>query len=165
MPYASHHAQASAIVAEARSWIGTPFHHQGRLKRHAQCKGGVDCLGLLVGVVQALQLPTHLSDRNHRAYDIPHYGHRPDGSVLHQALLQHLDAVPLAEMQAGDVLLCRFDHNPQHLGIVGDYENQQHSLIHAYAPVRKVVEHYLDALWRKRVVGVFRFPAGDDKLF
>jgi cell wall-associated NlpC family hydrolase len=28
----------AAVVAEARSWLGTPFHHQGRVKA-----AGVDC--------------------------------------------------------------------------------------------------------------------------
>ena len=35
-----------AIVTCARSWIGTRFHHQGRLKKTQSHKGGVDCLGL-----------------------------------------------------------------------------------------------------------------------
>jgi len=28
------------IVVEARSWIGTRFHHQGRVKKSANDKGG-----------------------------------------------------------------------------------------------------------------------------
>jgi cell wall-associated NlpC family hydrolase len=35
----------AAIVAEARSWIGTPYRHQASLKGV-----GTDCLGLLRGV-------------------------------------------------------------------------------------------------------------------
>jgi cell wall-associated NlpC family hydrolase len=35
----------SAIVAEARTWIGTPYRHQASLKGV-----GCDCLGLVRGV-------------------------------------------------------------------------------------------------------------------
>jgi hypothetical protein len=41
-----------AIVAEARSWIGTPYHHQASVK-HVGC----DCLGLVRGVWRALLGP------------------------------------------------------------------------------------------------------------
>ena len=42
-------AERAAVVAEARSWLRTPYHHMGRVKctRDAQGtitdKGGVDC--------------------------------------------------------------------------------------------------------------------------
>ena len=38
-------AQRAAVVAEARSWLGTPYHHQGAL-----AGAGCDCLGLVRGV-------------------------------------------------------------------------------------------------------------------
>lgn len=37
------------IVQEAQSWIGTPFQHQGRTKGP---HGGVDCVGLIIGVAK-----------------------------------------------------------------------------------------------------------------
>ncbi len=37
----------SDVVRTARTWLGTPYHHQGRLKGV-----GVDCAGLLIGVAQ-----------------------------------------------------------------------------------------------------------------
>jgi cell wall-associated NlpC family hydrolase len=39
------------IVAAARSWLGTPWRHQGRLKGIA-----VDCGGLIIGVGRELRL-------------------------------------------------------------------------------------------------------------
>ena len=41
--------QRQAVLAEAESWIGTPFHHQGRVKGP---QGGVDCAMLLLEVFQ-----------------------------------------------------------------------------------------------------------------
>ncbi|MGD0826569.1 MAG: hypothetical protein ABSA09_00575 [Desulfobaccales bacterium] len=43
-------AQRQAVLAEAESWIGTPFHHQGRVKGS---QGGVDCAMLLLEVFLA----------------------------------------------------------------------------------------------------------------
>ena len=40
---------SAKIVAQARSWLGTPYHHQARLKGV-----GCDCLGLLRGLWRAL---------------------------------------------------------------------------------------------------------------
>ena len=34
------------VVAAAREWLGTPFHHQARLRGV-----GVDCVGLVIGVI------------------------------------------------------------------------------------------------------------------
>ncbi|MFZ0051758.1 MAG: hypothetical protein WAK96_08260 [Desulfobaccales bacterium] len=40
-------AQRQAVLAVAESWIGTPYHHQGRVKGR---QGGVDCAMLLLEV-------------------------------------------------------------------------------------------------------------------
>lgn len=42
-------AAAAAVVAEALSWVGTPYRHQAALKGL-----GCDCLGLVRGVWRAL---------------------------------------------------------------------------------------------------------------
>ncbi len=43
---------------------------------------------------------------------------------------------------------------------MGDYHAGGLSMIHAYAPSRKVVENRLDVVWSQRLVGAFRFRAG-----
>jgi len=42
-----------SIIAEARSWIGTPYHHQAALKGV-----GYDCLGFVRGVWRAISVST-----------------------------------------------------------------------------------------------------------
>jgi hypothetical protein len=44
------------------------------------------------------------------------------------------------------------------LGFIGDYEFGGLSMIHAYAWSRKVVEHRLDDVWRRRIVALFELP-------
>lgn len=140
----------TAIVEQARTWIGTRFHHQARLK-----KVGCDCLGLVVGVVDELDL----KDKNGvklATYDEVSYSKEPDGEYLMQKLLGVLDEIPLEEMRAGDLALFKVKENPQHLAILTDYEGGI-GMIHSFAPARRVVEHRLDDDWRARIVKVFRW--------
>ena len=142
--------QANNIVAQARSWIGTPFHHQARLK-----KIGCDCLGLIVGVVDELEL----KDKNGvklAAYDEVTYSKEPDGEYLIQKLVDVLAEIAPEEMRAGDLALFKVRENPQHLAILTDYEGGL-GMIHSFAPARRVVEHRLDDDWRARLVKVFRW--------
>jgi cell wall-associated NlpC family hydrolase len=134
-----------AIVREARSWIGTPFHHQGRVK-----DVGVDCAGLIIGVAHALGL----SD-----FDYTTYGRAPTGDDLMGSLLRaHCE--PTADAKPGDVLLMRFDLEPQHVGFLseGDLGAGEARIVHTYMQARKVVEHYIDEVWFARVLGAYRLP-------
>jgi NlpC/P60 family putative phage cell wall peptidase len=140
------------VVAEARGWVGTRFCHQGRKKQ-----GGVDCLGLLMGVAEALDL----RDANGvplTAYDRRDYSVNPHGHALLEALSAALMRVPVSEAQAGDIALFSYDKNPQHLAVLSDYAGGGLGMIHAYAPAHAVVEHVLDASWKARMVAVFRIP-------
>lgn len=138
------------IVAHARGWLGTPFHHQARLRGV-----GCDCLGLIVGVVNELELKdaqgTPLA-----AYDEVTYSREPDGAYLIEKLVGLLDEVPVVDMQAGDLALFRVRENPQHLAILTDYEGTI-GMIHCFAQARRVVEHRLDDDWKSRLLKVFRW--------
>jgi NlpC/P60 family putative phage cell wall peptidase len=138
------------IVAQARSWIGTPFHHQARLKGI-----GCDCLGLCVGVALELEL-RDASGRLLAAYDEIDYSRAPDGEYFTAKLDALFPAVPLEEKRAGDLALFHFDGNPQHLAILSDYEGDM-GMIHCYAQARRVVEHRLDEEWQSRMVKVYRW--------
>ena len=143
------------IVACARGWLGTRFHHQGRLKKTDNHKGGVDCLGLLVGIARELQL-THASGQPLFMFDETDYSHSPDAIKLKDRLAQILCAVPVQSIEPGDILLLRIDGNPQHLAIASDRQEGL-GLIHSYAPARAVVEHDLDEWWHKRIESAFRY--------
>lgn len=140
------------LVACARSWLGTRFHHQGRLKKTARHSGGVDCLGLLVGVAAELGLRGKQGQLFSDA-DVVSYGHLPDVAKLRQTLAGLMDEV--AYIGLGDVLLMEIDGRAQHLGLSSEVEGMP-AIIHAYAPAKAVVEHVLDAWWRQRVVAIFR---------
>lgn len=141
---------AQNIIDQARTWMGTPFHHQARLKGK-----GCDCLGLIVGVVDELGL----KDKNGvalAAYDEVTYSREPDGKYLTEKLTGLLDEVPISEARAGDMALFKVRENPQHLAILTDYEGTL-GMIHCFAQARRVVEHRLDDDWQARMIKVFRW--------
>ena len=149
-------AQGEAIVRSARSYIGTRFCHQGRRKASQYDRGGVDCLGLLVGVARECAL---MKDGMPLcAFDECDYGHIPDAKRLYKALNVHLLKVEKTQVKPADVLLIEMDSSPQHVGIVADGKYGL-NVIHAYAPARGVVEHRLDDEWWQKVKAVFRFAA------
>lgn len=130
---------ADDLIAAARACLGTPFHHQGR-----QPGVGLDCGGLMVVALRAIGLDP---------VDLPAYGRRPRDGMMERML----DAQPLMSrvsidlLQPGDILLMRFDAEPQHLALLaGD------TVIHAYEAVGQVVEHRLDSRWRRRIVRAYR---------
>lgn len=142
MPHISHlesNVNRSAVVAEALTWLGTPYHHQGRLKGV-----GVDCIGLVIGVCHALKLTD---------YDITGYSKRPDGS-LKQTMATQLNVIQREHAKPGDILLFAFGSVPVHVGLLID----QDTLIHAYSPNKKVVQNSLDARWRGLIAGAFHIP-------
>ncbi len=145
------------VVASARGWLGTRFHHQGRLKRTDTHKGGVDCLGLLVGVSAELGLKSK-SGKAITAYDHTEYTHTPDTSKLRMVLENILECIPHGDINQADVLLMNVDGRPQHMGIVTSMAGQM-GIIHAYAPARAVVEHRLDDHWKNIITDSFRLPS------
>lgn len=140
----SNYDLSKLIVAEARKWLDVPWRHQGRDRR------GIDCAGLIVNVGKSLGL-LH--------YDTIDYARWPNSDRLVQLCEENGDHIPVAQVLAGDVVLMKFRGDPTHLGILGDYEPVpgQLSLIHSYNIAGKVVEHVLDAKWRKRLVAAYAY--------
>lgn len=111
-------ATRAEVVAAARGWIGTPFHHQGRMRGV-----GVDCAGLVICVGHQLGL---FEPR----FDVEGYPRVPDGTLVSHCD-EHMQRVPREAMQPGDVVVVTWDHEPMHLGILGDYLYGGLSIIHA----------------------------------
>jgi cell wall-associated NlpC family hydrolase len=106
------------IISEARSWLGTPFQLQQRMKGVA-----VDCAGLVICVARALGIVA-------ADFDVKGYSRRPDGRLL-ELCDKHLIRVGQNEMQPGDVVVASVDADPQHMGILGDHRHGGLSIIHA----------------------------------
>lgn len=99
--------QREAVVAEARTWLRTPYHHQGRLKGV-----GVDCAMLLCDVYHAVGLIPHLDPRPY-----------PPDWHLHRSTERYLGWVEqyagsVEAPQPGDIALWRFGRCFAHGAIV-----------------------------------------------
>lgn len=135
------------IVAEARTWIGTPWRHQAALKGVA-----TDCLGLISGVGLACGLPRADEWRSDaRALG---YGRMADARTIVAACNDYLDVVD-GEIELANILLLKFAVEPQHFGIVSCLEPLR--IVHAYAGIGRVVENGMDGKWIARIVRVYRY--------
>lgn len=126
------------LINAARLCLGTCFHHQGR-KQNV----GLDCIGLIVVSLNAVGI--EVRDR----FD---YGMRPDGISLVEGIIKH-GGFPVSVISPSDILLFRYDNQPQHVALAtGD-----NSMIHSFAPAGKVVETAIGQYWKRRLSGIYRF--------
>jgi NlpC/P60 family putative phage cell wall peptidase len=136
------------VVAEARSWIGTPFLHQGRTKQ------GVDCAGHVAGVALAL----NAIDASWKTKLDATYAHVPKvmPEVL-QALESCMTEIPKAQAEPGDVLVIGWKSQAPHIGFMGAAYGQP-TLIHALFGEggKGVVEHRISDRWNRRIVAAYR---------
>jgi len=141
---------AQAIIATARTWLGTPFRHQARVKGH-----GIDCLGFVIGVARELDLRDKCGIPL-ASYDEITYGRAPSGTYLLRKLESMLDEMPTKDAKSGDLALFTVDGNPQHLGILTDF-NDALGFIHCDSRSKRVVEHGLDEHWRLRLIKAYKW--------
>jgi cell wall-associated NlpC family hydrolase len=137
------------IVACARTWIDTPYHHQGRLKDI-----GVDCIGVPLGVAHELGLvPAN--------FDVKGYSKVPDGRSLLRLANEHMVRLALdGVLSPGMVIVVAINGDPQHFGIVGDYRHGGVSIIHANSQANppRVVETRLMFHRTMRLVAAYDMP-------
>ncbi len=134
------------IVAEARSWIGTPYRHQASLRGV-----GCDCLGLVRGVWRATlgaepeAAPPYARDWAEAAGE----------EAFARAARRHLVEIARDEFMPGDVLLFRYAmrYPAKHAAIASAPDRMIHA--HDGAAVAEVA---IAAWWRRRLAYAFRFP-------
>jgi len=160
------------IVEQARTWLGTKYHHQGRLKKADTYRGGIDCIGLVMGVAEELEIKG-ANNKPLKYYDRFDYSAIPDGKSLPEFLDKHLIkkkyknkksennknifVKTLSAIKLGDILLFKLFQNPQHVGIVSRDAAGNIGIIHCYSGSGMVVEHLLSPAWVRMIVGCYRF--------
>ena len=149
------------LVVQARTWLGTDFKHQGRIKKSMRNKGGVDCLGLVICVARELNLQSGVFDKDGK--DIPiykfddlEYSRNSDPQKLLNGFSKACIEIDLKKAKAGDVLLFKFEGMPKHLAIITEVNGEQITIIHAFFKIGKVVEHIIDDEWKSRIAKVYR---------
>lgn len=140
----------TTIVAETRSWIGTPYRHQASLKGV-----GCDCLGLVRGVWRAVY---GAEPERTPAYS-PDWAEAAKIESLAAAASRHFPAVALTDFAPGDLLLFRWRAGfvAKHAAIV----TAPDCMVHAHDGAA-VTEVAITSWWRRRLAYAFRFPGVGD---
>ena len=140
----------AAVVAEARTWIGTPYRHQASLKNV-----GCDCLGLVRGVWRVV---CGAEPEPVPAY-APDWAEASRCEALAQAGQRHLIEIDPAQFASGDMLLFRWRNGfvAKHAAIVTAPDLMMHA--HDGAAVAEVA---IAPWWRRRLAYAFRFPGVTD---
>lgn len=145
--------RSDLITVAARTWIGTPYRHQHRLKGH-----GCDCVGLIIGVGLETGLLPGWTPENWRAHGA--YSRSPNPAHMRKALEQYLEPHQAAGLPPdGAVAWMGWRASlPMHLGIIGTSPAGYRTLIHAYSGAGAVVEHRLSDDWAARVESWWLYP-------
>ena len=135
----------SKIVREARSWIGTPYHHQAS-RKHVGC----DCLGLILGVYRECIGSVPETIPNYTA----NWAETGRRELLLEGARRWFQEKEIIELEAGDIVIFRLRQNTvaKHAAILSTRTH----MIHAVEGV-PASEVCLSNWWRRRVVGVFGF--------
>lgn len=128
------------VVYEARSWMGTPFAHQGRQKGRA-----ADCIGLVIGTLKNLEcLP--------KDFNYDDYGREPLRNELSRIVEKYCVQCPANG--EGILVLMRWFQEPQHCGIL----TADQTIVHSYQSIGRVVEHGYRGPWVRRSVSFWKLP-------
>jgi len=133
------------LVAEARSWIGTPYRHQASLKGV-----GCDCARLVRGLWRSFCGP---EPEPLPPYS-PAWAEIGGAELMGDAARRHLLPVELTVIEVGDVLLFRWREGmpAKHAGVLVSAGR----FVHAQEGA-KVTEVPLGRWWRAHLAAAFRF--------
>lgn len=106
-----------AIIAEAETWLRTPYHHAAAVKG-----GGVDCAQILIEVYAAIGM-----------IERPDVGYYPSDWMLHRSEERYLAWIEkycrqVSAPEMGDIALYQYGRCFSHGAIVVDYPR----IIHAH---------------------------------
>ena len=132
----------NALIAEARTYLGVPWKHQGRNKK------GVDCVGFIILALKKVKVKVNV---------IKGYARRPDGKRLKEIMDNQPNlTVTQPPYKPGDIVLFRIRKDPQHIALLTGTENQL-NMIHSFnGGEKKVVEHIFADYWKEKIVAVYR---------
>lgn len=135
-----------ALVREARSWIGTRFHHAANCKRSGLDPGGIDCANLLLEAHFGAGLAERFQPE---PYPADWHMHRNEERFLAK-LEEYLERIGNGELSIrergpdfrvlpGNVLIWRYGRTFSHGAIVSEWPR----IVHASYPAECVLEENL----------------------
>lgn len=157
----------TAIVSEAREWLGTPYGHQRSIK-------GVraDCIGLVGGVPRELRMPSGLAWA--RDPEMRRYSPTPHRDQLQAGIGKYLVPIAIEAARPGDIYLMKWKDDPGHFAILTELSPPM--IIHAYSAARgrgltvtgQVAENNIAGFfsqgitWRSRILSAWAYQEATD---
>lgn len=146
------------IIAELRTYRGTPWVHQGRTRQ------GIDCIGL--ALVAARKVGMVQEGQTDRDLNIPNYGRFPYRKTFQTFMNERLIRIKREELKIADLVLITLAVAPMHVGVLGNYRHDgtgpPFTLIEARTRNMAVTEVPFDHLRPPYAVhGYYRFPGLD----
>jgi NlpC/P60 family putative phage cell wall peptidase len=139
-------SRSDKIIAAALGWVGTPYHHQARVRNV-----GVDCAQLVAAVAEeaglipaGTQIPNNYSPEWHL--------HNREEVLL--TTLEFFGCKRQDKALPGDIVCFRYGRAVGHLGILV----AEDQIVHAAIQARKVVLNTLNEDLSKRIAFVYSFP-------
>ena len=132
---------AADFIAEARTWIGVPFRHQGR-SRH-----GVDCIGLVLQVRGKFEPPWRPAAAANVQY------RRNPQALLAAGIAENCIRLDRPEPAACALIQWPNQAHPAHVAIL-----TPDTIIHAYAKVGRVIETTYGNPWVRWTTSLWRIP-------
>jgi cell wall-associated NlpC family hydrolase len=127
-------AQRQTVAREALTWVGTPYHHHGRVKGV-----GVDCAQILAAVYEDAGVIPHTELGNYpREWHLHHDEERYTGWLKKAGGTQ-----VEGDVLQGDIAVFRFGRTFSHGAIVVSAGAGRPLLVHAYL-ARGVVTNFID---------------------
>lgn len=135
------------IVDVARSWIGTPYRHQARVKYK-----GVDCAMLVAGIA----LESGIIDKfdYNPIYTQDWHNHRNEEMLLATLDYFGCEEIDLEQAKPGDIVAFKFGRACAHMGVLVE----QDKIVHATFRAGKVVEVYLQGELKRTMSKAYRMP-------
>lgn len=148
-------ATRSAVIEEARGWVGTPYRHQAMLKGV-----GSDCVGLIRGAGVAVGAMPAL-DEEWAVFG--GYSRTPNPRRMEEGMNKFLVPLGHTPPAPGDIVWLQWRADlPMHLAIIAEDKSGRHTIIHSYSHVGRVVEHGFTQEWIDRVHSYWRYPNIED---
>lgn len=117
--------QRRMVVVEALSWLGTPYHHHGRVKG-----AGVDCGMFLAEVYERMGILPHVDPG---FYDTDWHLHKSEEKYLN---LVKQFASKVDGPEPGDIALFKYGHCASHGAIVVKWPQ----IVHSYFGIGVVLD-------------------------
>ena len=136
------------LVQEARTWVGTPYHHQARVKGV-----GVDCANLIAGIAEACGYEPVIL----QPYSTQWHLHNSEEKLLNILESYGCTATTLEEQfgnYEGSIITFKFGHVSSHVGIF----TSPNTFVHADVRIGKVTEVSLNGQWANHFSGIYKLP-------